>query len=382
MPPIVKAIIDQPNPELTDVYFQLGAFICTMLFATRFKIDANIRDYELNTIELNKNNLFFVTNDNIFHEKPNVSFLHNALYELTTQKDMLARCETIIKICQPILNTFTSYETNFKLQYISFVMLKRIYFTFPQFRKQIDDTLLKCLSNLFNFVEEKATIAECIDLIRYLLNNEATDPILKLKLKAVIEDKDLKNLDGGDIVDVESEELRLSDFNLKVGCSLTLDIEAGTSVSKYIEVVDSNSLIYIAFATMENDITIHLLKYISDDSDEVAENITSSPSKKGFTAEKGQFKTILRVDRIDSSKTPIKLVIFVKDPGTYEIIWDNSFSWFTGKILKYRLSVLKPLTDIDIHKNNKFEVIGRTERTLQQDTTIIEMNDIKPDINS
>lgn len=48
-------------------------------------------------------------------------------------------------------------------------------------------------------------------------------------------------------------------------------------------------------------------------------------------------------------------MVFVKEPGTYKIIFDNSFSWFTGKTLRYRLSVLRPLSEIDMQRRVDFE---------------------------
>lgn len=45
----------------------------------------------------------------------------------------------------------------------------------------------------------------------------------------------------------------------------------------------------------------------------------------------------------------------MKEPGTYKLIWDNSFSWFTSKTLRYRLSVLRPLSQIDIERKVDFE---------------------------
>jgi len=48
-------------------------------------------------------------------------------------------------------------------------------------------------------------------------------------------------------------------------------------------------------------------------------------------------------------------VLFVKEPGTYKLIWDNTFSWFTSKTLRYRLSVLRPLSQIDLERSVDFE---------------------------
>jgi hypothetical protein len=55
--------------------------------------------------------------------------------------------------------------------------------------------------------------------------------------------------------------------------------------------------------------------------------------------------------------------MFVKEPGTYKLIWDNSFSWFTGKTLRYGLAVLRPLNQIDIERTVDFERIRSRLRT-------------------
>ncbi len=52
-------------------------------------------------------------------------------------------------------------------------------------------------------------------------------------------------------------------------------------------------------------------------------------------------------------------MIFVKEPGTYKIVWDNSYSWFTGKTVRYRISVMKPLSEIDITRRVDFELLKR-----------------------
>jgi hypothetical protein len=66
-------------------------------------------------------------------------------------------------------------------------------------------------------------------------------------------------------------------------------------------------------------------------------------------------------------------VFFVKDPGTYKIIWDNTYSWFTGKTLKYRLSVLKPISQIDLQRKVDFEKL----RNQMQNESLIENSQIK-----
>ena len=100
------------------------------------------------------NNSFFLINDNTLVDESNrdqISFLHNIVYELTTQKDLLVNCENIINICNLVINTLSIYETLFDLQFVCYLILKRLYFTYTQFRPQIEDTLAMVMTNLCQF---------------------------------------------------------------------------------------------------------------------------------------------------------------------------------------------------------------------------------------
>lgn len=105
--------------------------------------------------DLKKNNFFLFINDVLVDEttKEYASFLHNTVYELTTQKELLNKCENIIQICNLILNTLSIYENIFDLQFVCYIILKRIYFTFPQFRKNFEDVMVLNLCNLCEMKE-------------------------------------------------------------------------------------------------------------------------------------------------------------------------------------------------------------------------------------
>ena len=108
--------------------------------------------------------------------------------------------------------------------------------------------------------------------------------------------------------------MRLSDFNLRIGYPSSIEIEAGIENSIYVEVNNPNSLVYIGFATMQNDITFHLLKYIANDEDsekQASENketdATAAEAYDENMTDKGHFKSILKLERVDSSINPIKV---------------------------------------------------------------------------
>jgi len=150
---IIKALIQHPNPDYRDAYYQLGNFICSLLFNVKFKLDAFIPEYRINTSELNKNYFAILCDDELIDEtnKNDISFLHNTVYELTTQKELLIKCESIFKICNMVVSLLSINESMFDLQFICFVILKRLYFNYPQFRESVEDNLAMILVNLVLF---------------------------------------------------------------------------------------------------------------------------------------------------------------------------------------------------------------------------------------
>lgn len=358
-PMIIKAVIHQPNPENKKVYFQLGNFIVSMLYSFKFKVSALISSNQNGQNNQNgpsKTKTFFLMDppkeQSIIMENNynDLAFLHDSLYELTTQKDILLKCENLFSICNLIVNTLSIYETIFDLQYVCYLVLKKIYFTFPQFRKQIEDLISLTLVNLCSFVSpvERANTVECRQFLHFLLNNG--EESLKEKLQHRIESK--KNIDTSleknvpiDLVDVEYDVLNFASFNLRVGYPNYYQVDAGSQFDRYIEIEHPNSLVYIGFATHEYDITCHLLKYVQG---EVMQDTSKNIDDE--LTDKGHFVEIFKLEKIDCSEIPVKIVILVKTPGIYKLIFDNSYSWITAKTIRHRLSVLKPLTEIDYNK--------------------------------
>jgi len=49
--------------------------------------------------------------------------------------------------------------------------------------------------------------------------------------------------------------------------------------------------------------------------------------------------------KLESHPNFVKVSFIAKEPGVYKVLWSNEHSWFKGKTLAYRISVLKPLLD-------------------------------------
>ena len=94
---------------------------------------------------------FYLINE---YTKNQLSFLHNSGYKLTSQKDLLLSYEGICEITVNLVEILLTFEEFFDIQYIIFLLLKRIYFNFPKFIVFIEDYLVKVLFNLCHFTDK------------------------------------------------------------------------------------------------------------------------------------------------------------------------------------------------------------------------------------
>ena len=348
---IFKSIINKPNVDYSKVYFELGNFFLNLFFNYKYilKFDSSKKNYVstfLYLSDLISNEEKLLSNikvNNYSNDINQLSFLNEVLFEETNQKEIMLKYENIFPISLLVLNTLIIYENEFDLQFICYLILRRIYFIFPQFRKETEDLLASSLINLCKFQskEERKNIIECKQLLNYLLK-EGNDT-LKGKINHRLESKG-KNLnielEKNEIIDnslIEYDILNLYDFNLKTGYPLYTRIEAGSKFFKYIEVENKNSLVYIGYSIEYYNIDFHLLKYCANINQELNDDDNLNDN----------FVEIVKFER--SGETPVKIILFVKEPGIYKIIFDNSFSWFTQKEVKYRINILKSISEINFH---------------------------------
>jgi hypothetical protein len=337
---IYKTILnDDRRDDCVDVYFKLGEILVTMLYCCKFKIkaeDNNVNNGN-NKKKINTQSYFVIeTNDKsnsgscscnvVLNDYSSFMFLNNALCELTTQKELLLKCEYIFSLCQLLLNKLITYKDIFKLQYICYYLCKKIYFNFPQFQPQIEDTLCTVLTNIcthFTSPSEQQSIFECKQFLHYILSTTSS-PSLQAKLTQTANTA-LHEETTYSAVDIEHDTLDLNNFNLRIGYPSYILIDAGDKYEQYIEINNDNCLIYIGFTVSTYDITFTLEKY----------NNTH-----------GSFEEFMRLDRVSCDDIPSKVIIYVKHKGMYKLIYNNTYSWLTSKEIHYRLTVLHVISEV------------------------------------
>ena len=400
---IIKAIISKPNPILIDTYYKLCYFFISFLYNFFYKIklspfedENNSNMDDLNISKLNEQ--YYILDsmeenleipDNLyvtkFHGKEyhNMKIINDTLYELDSVKKILLKHTAIFSLAISLLNCLILFQESFKAQFACFLILKRLYFIFPKYINEIRDLIITNIISIISFDEKIVNNYKDIfePYILYLLQKGEED--LKNKLKERLDKKkkelkkDIFNFENNNISidkhNVESDIIFISSFNLNIGCPINIEIAAGDEEEKLIEVKDPNSLLYIGFNLPSYDINFHLIKYCP--------NIDFTLMSKEKTEKKVQFeeqKYFFEVFKLDKSRGA-KIILFIKNPGIYKIIFDNKYSWFNAKLLRYRCNILKELNVLGLSSFNSSEDLNLEKKESEENLNNSDINkeDIK-----
>ena len=400
---IIKAIISKPNPILIDTYYKLCYFFISFLYNFFYKIklspfedENNSNMDDLNISKLNEQ--YYILDsmeenleipDNLyvtkFHGKEyhNMKIINDTLYELDSVKKILLKHTAIFSLAISLLNCLILFQESFKAQFACFLILKRLYFIFPKYINEIRDLIITNIISIISFDEKIINSYKDIfePYILYLLQKGEEN--LKNKLKERLDKKkkelkkDIFNLENNNIsiekYNVESDIIFISSFNLNIGCPINIEIAAGDEEEKLIEVKDPNSLLYIGFNLPSYDINFHLIKYCP--------NIDFTLMSKEKTEKKVQFeeqKYFFEVFKLDKSRGA-KIILFIKNPGIYKIIFDNKYSWFNAKLLRYRCNILKELNVLGLSSFNSSDDLNLEKKESEENLNNSDINkeDIK-----
>ena len=350
---ILNAIMNKANPSYIELYYKTADFIIYFVYNFYYTIKINKQNKDIN---FNTNNFYLSDNmdiNNILENKDlkldiytnlnnpdNLNFLKDKKFELDEQKSFLINYPNIFSISSILISYLMIYESSFNCQYASYIILKRLYFIFPQYRDKIEDLIPIILLNILSFKKDQVKNEDISYqlFIKYLIQNG--EESLKEKLKVRLNSQNLEKnfldelLNSNNIKksDVEFENIFLDDFNLKIGFPLNLEIYAGYSEEKVIEIKNENSILFIMFNSVGMDITFRLFKFCPFIKEENNDNY---------------FYEIFKVEKTEGSK----IILFVKNPGIYKIVFDNKYSWINSKIIRYRVSILKEIITYNIKDN-------------------------------
>ena len=361
-PDIINTLLKSPSDEYAKAYGRFGNLLCSLLYNTKYRItldpellkpkdnqnlnndntviksnfstetenfkltgnltvgenygkkkDENADEEEENTYK----NVTYILEDKVVGIEDlieNFSFLEKKNFELTFQKELLELNEQIVEICLLYVDLIIQYNRIFPLQYISYLILRRIYFIFPKYIKNIGDKIIKALSNLSKFQGqfEWNTSLESRQFAYYLLLNDKNLS------------KEIKSVTAVAPYDIRYQMFLIQKTNLSIGFNNWVTVFNGKMVERKIEVMEKNTMVYISVNMTEED-------YDKD--------INILVDK--FDYNKNFWNNILNQVDVEFSEGLRKIIIFAKEPGLYRIIFDNTDSWFANKNILFRIVYLK-----------------------------------------
>jgi hypothetical protein len=365
-PDIINTLLKSPSDEYAKAYGRFGDLLCSLLYNTKYRItldpellkpkdnqnlnndntviksnfstetenfkltgnltvgenygkkkDENADEEEENTYK----NVTYILEDKVVGIEDlieNFSFLEKKNFELTFQKELLELNEQIVEICLLYVDLIIQYNRIFPLQYISYLILRRIYFIFPKYIKNIGDKIIKALSNLSKFQGqfEWNTSLESRQFAYYLLLNDKNLS------------KEIKSVTAVAPYDIRYQMFLMQKTNLSIGFNNWVTVFNGKMVERKIEVMEKNTMVYISVNMTEED-------YDKD--------INILVDK--FDYNKNFWNNILNQVDVEFSEGLRKIIIFAKEPGLYRIIFDNTDSWFANKNILFRIVYLKQVDD-------------------------------------
>ena len=365
-PDIINTLLKSPSDEYAKAYGRFGNLLCSLLYNTKYcitldpellkpKDNQNLSNDDNNVVksnfstetenfkltgnltvgenygkkkeenadeeENNYKNVTYILDDKVILMEDlskDFNFLEKKKFELTFQKELLELNEQIVEICLLYVDLIIQYNRIFPLQYISYLILRRIYFIFPQYINNIKDKIIKALSNLSKFQGqfEWNTSLESRQFAYYLLLNDKNLS------------KDIKSVTAVAPYDIRYQLFLMQKTNLSIGFNNWVTVFNGKMVERKIEVMKKNTLVYISVNMTEED-------YDKD--------INILVDK--FDYEKNFWNNILNQEDVEFSEGLRKIIIFAKEPGLYRIIFDNTDSWFAHKNILFRIVYLKQVED-------------------------------------
>ena len=328
---------DEKNNKNIELYINTGKYFLQFLFNKEFLLD--FTSFE-NDDNLNKKFpcLFLYNKSEII----NIAELNNRRYKIQ-QYNILEKfskelCNLYIKY---FINPMIIYDTNFEIQYITFKILKYLYFLCKEI--DIKNTIINFLSevlinlSLFKNQSEYEEITDSREFGYYLLLHE----------------KNFKSIDNSLFICPKNEnDIYTKKFNMATDL-----IDQALYIKK--EIPQGKS--FEIFENMDSKYSILYLEFYIEDNKEISLTIYKKNVKDNIFEQIG-FNNLIKTVEIEENNQKEKnykiAKVIVLNSGNsfdnenklsysnqFKIVFDNFDSWFTNRILHYSISIFEKIDD-------------------------------------
>lgn len=301
-----------------ELYLKLGNFLDHFLFLNKYELDSSLPE---NGDVIPGHNYVIIFQDIITYDLSLFGFLHKKRYSIEYLFDILQSFpHEIINSCIIYIKAMIKLDTDFNIQFLIFKILKKLYFIYPLYRDLLKEYIPLCLNNLCLFKELKEWDKglESREFAYYILSNDQ-------ELGSLI-----KSVSSQPKEDIELGKLLFRDLDIKTGYMTRMVIDSGMKNSIEVNVNTEESIVFVEFYIEEKK-SLNVNVYKIDNKNAHNKKIICKLNKiKSLDANKKEIKTI-------------RIVLYTKDIATYEVEFDNTFSWITMKTIHYKVVILKPI---------------------------------------
>ena len=307
-----------------DNYSNLGILFLKLFFGKKCILlsDKNTDEKDKEKDKINIKKLFDGFDDN---SHGNINVILGEKFFIDYDNDLEPMREKICEIIIKFVEKFKDISNILELQYIQFVLLKRIYFYyFERFEKELSPLFAQILVNLCLF-KNNEKINPVIQFVNELLNSkdEKYQNFKELLLQKIEEAKNnsgfnfnQKNKLFSNLEKIQNEVIYIEEPNLNIGFFTDVEIESGDSLNLYVELSKPYGFIDFALDVKSYDI-----------------NFTVTNLSEG--------RVIYKEKKLKADKA-LKLNLFFTKPGIFKFEFDNTYSWVRNKNISYKVSTFYP----------------------------------------
>ncbi|CAG9310890.1 unnamed protein product [Blepharisma stoltei] len=205
------------------------------------------------------------------------------------------------------------------------VLIRRLWNYYPEQRPSIYDLVIDNFKKAAPIADDR--IKENAAVFLYVILHSAdVDGEFKGRLE---NEKEIEALfkhekyeeTAQEIIFEAEKAVEIDQTQTHIGFPLSVMIQSGEKATRIIEVQEANSILVWGFATESYDISYSLSR-----------------------VDLPQPEVIIEEEKVVCDQIPSTGVRLIHTPGLYQFTWDNEYSWFTGKHLRFKVSLLKPST--------------------------------------
>ena len=302
----------------SEMYLKLGNFLLNFLFLNKHTIDASLPE---NGDVIPGHNYITILDDSLIYDLSQYSFLNNKVYTTEYFFDILQSFPNeMISVCLLYIKPMIKLDTDFQIQFIIYRILKLLYFIYPYHRHFFSEYISKCLYNLclFKELDDWNKGLESREFAYYLLSRDQQIG------------KTIKSVTSQPVINILQHTILLRDLDIDTGYMTKMVVDSGTKKSIEMNTNVEDSIIFIEF-------------YIED-----CKSINVNVYKNEETV-RNQICTMKKIKSLcenDSSKIKtIRIILYAKELGSYEVEFDNEYSWITMKTIHYKIVLLRPFIE-------------------------------------